>query len=232
MKKKCNNYFVLILLIWLNLTNKCVLCQISPPKLLHMDDIGINDTLFTQNIHYSIYKLIEQYEYFYMQYPSVGTDFQKVSMDDIPEIYKYYITEYASMFTFDVSRGLFFDTVFSYYNGAYFGYYFFDSYWKSSKDTNGNASLGQVSLFYDANEKIMFLSDSLNCCFQFQINKVIKENNLKITENNKTVSILNSKFVFFEYDYGKKPHPIDSGINDTTCINISSKYMKKMQHIL
>ena len=91
MKKKCNNYFVLILLIWLNLTNKCVLCQISPPKLLHMDDIGINDTLFTQNIHYSIYKLIEQYEYFYMQYPSVGTDFQKVSMDDIPEIYKYYI---------------------------------------------------------------------------------------------------------------------------------------------
>lgn len=232
MKEKCNYYIYLILFIWLNITNKCVLCQSIPPKLLHMDDIGINDTLFTQNIHYCIYKLTEQYEYFYMRYPSVGMDFQKVSMEDIPEIYKYYLTKHASMFTFDVSKGLSFDTIFSYYNGAYFGYYIFDSYWKLPTDTKGNASLRKVSLFYDANENIMFLSDSTICYLQSQIDHVLKENDSKATENNKTVSIENFRYVFFEYDYGKKLHLIESGINDTTCINLSSKYMKKIQHIL
>lgn len=233
MKKKCNYYiYYLILFIWLNIPNECVICQSIPPKILHMDSIGINDTLFTQNLHYSIYKLAEQYEYYYMQYPSVGMDFQKVPMDDIPEIYKCYLTEHAPNFTFLVTKGSIVDTFFSYYNGDFFGYYIIDSYWKSPKDTKGNASLGAKSFFYDENRKIMFLSDSLIYNLQLQINQVLKENYLKATEDNKTVSISNLRYVFFEYDYGKKPHLIDSGINITTCINLRSKYMKKIQHVL
>ena len=230
MKNIHNYYFFLILVIWINIPCKSVFTQSVLPKILY--NSGIDDTLFTQNIHYSIYQLAEQYEYFYMNYPSVGEDLQKVSMEDIPKLYKYYLIEYARFFTFDVRNGLLFDTLFSYYNGDYFGFYVFDSYWKSPKDDRGNATLHRVSLFYDANENIMFLSDSLEYCLQSQINHVLKENYLKVTENNKTVSNANFRYVFFEYDYGKKLHLIESGINVNTFINLSSKYIKKIQHIL
>ncbi len=235
MKKKCNYFVYLILFVCLTLSYKSVLCQSILPKILHMDNIGINDTLFTQNLHYSIYKLADLYEYYYIQYPSVGMDFQKIPMyatDDIPEIYKCYLTEHASMFTFKVSKGSIDDTLFSYYNGEFFGYYFMIPYWKSPHDNNGNASLYPESFFYDTNKKRMFLSDSLSYSLQLQINQVLKENYLKAKENDKTESISNYRYVFFEYDYGEKPHLIDSGINATTCINLSSEYIKEFQHVL
>lgn len=177
--------------------------QILPPKLLHCD--VIDDTSFTQNLHYCIYKLAEQYEYFYLVYPESGKDLLKIPFDDYPKLYVDFIRGNADSLSFNIQE----DTLLAFYNGEYFGLYTFDSFWSVSDDEQKYRWIGQYSLFYDKDGLILILPDSIACSFESMVNTIFQSNrgnkSLYVKKSERGTNI-NCKKVFFEYEVGGKVH--------------------------
>lgn len=204
------------------------LCQDIPPKLLHTE--GMNDTTFTQNLHYCIYKMAEQYEYFYLVLPSCGEDLFKVPLDEYPKQYVDFLKKNASSFTFTNQK----DTMTAYYNGDYFGYYLYDLFWKAPKDEYGNASIRPMSFFYDTEGFIMTIPDSIVQAFESKIRRALLScHSLKfISHRNSNVdSDVNCQYVFFEYKVGEKVRLMDISANMIPSQKINRIYLRKIQRI-
>lgn len=199
-------------------------------SLIISSNSNINDTVFTQNIHFCIYKLAEQYEYYYMAYPTTCEELLKSITDPFPELCINYLEENAPLFDFLIRD----DTLFAYYNCNFFGYYYFEPYWKSPNGENGNASLYQVTLFYDSTGLIMCYPDSIRSSFEYEIRNICKSfyiQKRKKALDNESELFVNCKYVFFEYKQGSDIQKINTGVNSENPIIPNPLLLRKIKRI-